>query len=254
MRVEQRAWSPVLGEEIAYRVHAVGPGPRHSAYLLHGRGGTASDWDRVVPRVEVLVAQGVLPPLLLVAVDAPWSGRAGWYVDSAFTGEPPGRPVAAGLLRDLVPLVEAEHGVLVDRSHRMVAGVSMGAAGAVRLLLAHPDVFGSGIALAVPAWHPQPPRDSSARRSGAFGVGAERFVGSRWTVLHGAGGGVVPARIALAVGSDDPLQDVTVALARRLGVAAPAVWPGGHDWDVWEPAFVSALRSLVGHRSQGAGT
>lgn len=251
--VARRAWSSALGEHISYRVHVVGDLPRHAAYLWHGRGGNAGDWDRVVPGVTALVEARLVPPLLLVAPEAPWSDGASWYVDSSFTGDPPGRPVETALVRDLVTAVEAAYDVVAARTHRLVAGTSMGAVGALRHLLAHPDVFAVCIALAPPAWHPAPPADSSARAFGAFGVGAERYVDERYCALEPATPGLLdpslPVRVRLAVGADDELHDVTVALhARLLAGGLPATLtalPGGHDWDVWEPAFVSALPQMM---------
>ena len=251
MTAETRsAWSEALGEHLDFRVHVIGPAPTHAVYAWHGRGGSARDWDAVVPAIAGLVAAGELPSLVLVAPEAPWSDGGSWYVDSQYAGSPRGRPVETALTRDLVAAVEAADGVRASPEHRVVAGVSMGGAGAFRHALARPDVFGAGVALSPPLWHPLPPPDSSARAYGAFGRGQERFVDAIYEaafghLLDGAAARPDRPRLALGVGRDDELAAVVAAAHDRCLAAgvdsALTRWPGGHDWSVWEPAFVQGL-------------
>ncbi len=108
------AWSEALGEDIRYRVYLPaghGRGRRcASAYLLHGRGDDLDAWPRVAPRLDELIHRRVVPPVVVVMPDAPWSDGGSWYVDSAFTGTPVGRPVETALTRDLVAHVDATYG------------------------------------------------------------------------------------------------------------------------------------------------
>ncbi len=92
MTAETRsAWSEALGEHVDFRVHVIGAAPTHAVYAWHGRGGSARDWDAVVPAVAGLVAEGELPSMVLVAPEAPWSDGGSWYVDSQYAGRPAGR-------------------------------------------------------------------------------------------------------------------------------------------------------------------
>jgi len=247
---DRSVWSEALGAHLEIRVHVLGPAPTCAVYAWHGRGASAREWDDVVPAVATLVASGELPSLVLVAPEAPWSDGGSWYVDSRYTGTPAGRPVETALTLDLVAAVEATHGVTASPEHRVVAGFSMGGAGAFRHALARPDVFGAGVALSPPLWHPLPPPGSSARAHGAFGRGTQLFVDEIYRarfgrLLDAADSRSQRPRLALGVGRDDELAGVVAAAHDRCLAAgvdsALTLWPGGHDWAVWEPAFVQGL-------------
>src|SRR3954452_6132274 len=126
-------------------------------------------WTKRSSRRDDLIGSGEIRPMIAIMPDAPWSSRASWYVDSAYTGTDPGRPVETAFFRDLVPQVDATYRTIADRNGRAVAGYSMGRAGAVAHLLEHPDGFGVAIVLSPAAYFPLPPADSSTRDFGAFG-------------------------------------------------------------------------------------
>ncbi len=122
-------------------------------------------------------------------------------------------------------------------------------------------------------YDPLPPADSSAREFGAFGRGAERFVDEVYASANAEGllaaydARDVPVRLFLAVGDDEwpnPLpEDARHDLdqetanvhnrAKRVeGVSSQLrVLDGGHDWDVWEPAFVEGLPYVLGVTDAG---
>lgn len=271
------AWSPALGEEIRYRVYlpagyARGRDRHASAYLLHGRGDDLDSWSEVKDTLDAMIHRRQVPPVVVVMPDAPWSDGGSWYVDSAFTGTPPGRPVETALTRDLVGHVDAAYGTRADRAHRVVGGYSMGGAGALRHLLAHPDLFSGGLVLSPAVYDPLPPADSSTREFGAFGIGPDRFVDDvyrrlGYQSLLASFDPALPVRLFLAVGDDEwpnPLPedrrhdlDLETALvhnaAKRVeGVASQLrVLDGGHDWDVWVPAFVEGLPYVLGAAEAG---
>lgn len=115
---------------------------------------------------------------------------------------------------------------------------------------------------------------SSARTSGAFGRGDDRFVEEVYAahtvegLLAGyARAGDLPVRLFLAVGEDEwrnPLPEdarhdldrVAAAVHDRARRAAGVssrlvVLPGGHGWDVWEPAFAAGLPDLLAALAPG---
>ena len=269
------AYSPALGEEIRYHVYlpAVPRGRRcASAYLLHGRGDDLDAWTRIGPTLDRMIARRVIPPVVVVMPDAPWSDGGSWYVDSEFTGAPLGRPVETALTRDLVQHVDSTYSTIADREHRVVGGYSMGGAGALRHLLAHPDLYSGGLVLSPAVYDPMPPADSSAREFGAFGRGDARFVDEVYAALGyqaalAAFDADLPVRLFLAVGDDEwpnPLPedarhdlDLETALVHNAAKRAPGVssqlrvLDGGHDWDVWEPAFVEGLPYVLGVSEAG---
>ncbi|PZF79216.1 alpha/beta hydrolase-fold protein [Jiangella anatolica] len=234
-------------------------------YLLHGRGDTLAAWQQVTADLDQLIADGTVPPLIAVMPDAPWSDRGSWYVDSEHTA---GEAVETALTQDLVGHIDATYRTVDDRDARAVGGYSMGGYGALRYALAHQDVFAAGLVLSPAVYVPLPPADSSAREFGGFGVGDTLFDDARYTELN------YPALLAstdpeldthlfIAVGDDewanpDPAEaqhDIDFESARLYnaarrvdGVTAELrILDGGHDWDVWRPAFRDGLTDLAGY-------
>lgn len=257
-----RAQSAVLGEPIELTVwlppgYDDEPSRRYpSLYLLHGRGDSRRDWAEHVGLLDELVGQGTVPPLVAVMPDAPWSGRASYYVDSRHTGPPPGRPVETAFTQDLVGHVDATYRTRATGDARAVGGYSMGGAGALRFALAHRALFRAALVLSPAVYLPEPPADSSARTSGAFGVGAVRFDDARYAELGypavlATADERLPLHLAVAAGDREPLASRQARLLCRALRDAPGVtvqWqrhPGGHDWDTWAPAFRHALPGVT---------
>lgn len=224
------------------------------AYLLHGRGDSADSWEPVLADLAGL-------PLIAVLAEAPWSSRAGYYVDSLHEH---GRPVETAITRDLLAWADAELPTRAQRAARIVAGYSMGGFGALRLGLAHPDLFGAAVALSPAVYAPEPPVGSSARDGGAFGRGPAAFDRERFTELNypaalDAFPRDLPFDLTLAVGDAEPghpgaaealsvARQVTAVVERIRSVTditvTHRVYPGGHDFSVWRPALSDALKRL----------
>jgi enterochelin esterase-like enzyme len=239
--------SPTLGEAIAYRAYVVGEGADLPwGLLLHGRTGASADWDEVLPSLEA----AALPPFLGIAVDAPWLERSSFYTDSAYRD---GQAVETALVRDLVPHVSREWPVAVERSARLVAGYSMGGAGALRLALRYPELFGGLVALSPATYFPLPPPDSNTRPFGAFGRGHVVFDEDAYRAWHHSSlpPSGLPLRAFVAAGTDESLRVeasvVASDLRSRPGVeVAHHTYPGGHTFEVWRPALVDGLRFVLG--------
>ena len=263
--------SATLGEAINYNVY-LPAGYAASAkrypvlYLLHGRGDSMSAWTRMKGELDELIGSGAIPPTIAIMPDAPWSSRASYYVDSAYTGADPGRPVETAFTRDLIAHVDATYRTVADRTGRGIAGYSMGGYGALRYSLAHPDLFGAAIVLSPAVYVPEPPSDSSTREFGAFGRGNKLFVEKIYKALNypalfpsfEATGLTLP--MFIAVGDDewknpdpkDAIHDLDfeahVLFNRASRVenlsAELRVVDGGHDWDVWGPTFVEGAKYI----------
>ncbi|CAN5143242.1 alpha/beta hydrolase-fold protein [soil metagenome] len=267
--------SPILDEPIHYTAYLP---PGYSAksrryptvYLLHGRGDTSAAWATMAPDLDELITSGVLPPLVALMPDAPWSNRASWYVDSLYTGgssdgRDSGRAVDSALTRDLVRHVDATFRTIEDRAARLVGGYSMGGSGALRFALAHQQTFCAALVLSPAIYVPAPPSDSSIRASGAFGMGTRLFSRARYDALN------YPAALAaldvdlatdlfISAGDNEhrhpgpeARHDVSAEIAALHAAASrtPAVTsqlvvvPGGHDWGVWRPAARQGLIYLM---------
>jgi enterochelin esterase-like enzyme len=263
--------SATLNEAITYNVYLpagyAGSTDRYPVlYLLHGRGDTKDAWTRMKGQLDELIASGEIQPTIAIMPDAPWSSRASYYVDSAYTGADPGRPVETAFTKDLIAHVDSAYRTVADRTGRGLAGYSMGGYGALRYSIAHPDLFGAAIVLSPAVYYPTSPRDSSTREFGAFGKGKTLFVDSIYQKLNypavfpsfEATG--LPLPMYIAVGDDefknpDP-KDYTHDLDFEAHVlfnqavrvdnltSELRVVDGGHDWDVWGPEFVEGAKYI----------
>lgn len=238
-------------------------------YLLHGRGDTMAAWQQVKGDLDEMILAGDVPPMIVVMPDAPWSQRGNWYTDSLYTGSAgAGSAVETALAVDLVEHIDTTYRTVDDRAARAAGGYSMGGAGALRFVLAHQETFSGGLILSPAAYQGAPPNDSSAREYGAYGVGDALYDQARYDELSyetalanfDASLGV---HLYLAVGDDewanpDPVDakhDLDMAThliytsARRVsGITAELrVIDGGHDWDVWQPAFRDGVKDLAGY-------
>lgn len=240
-------------------------------YLLHGRGDSLDAWTIVNGMLNEMIAAAELPPVIVVMPDAPYSNRGSYYVDSEYTApDQPGRLVESALINDLLPHVDATYRTIAHREARAVGGYSMGGYGALRYALAHPDQFMGALILSPAVYYPQPPADSSTHEFGAFGKGdllfdAEVYEQKNYPALLEQ----LPTRLAsgerlhffIAVGDDEwknprpedyqhDLDFEAHVLFNRAVRAAQItaelrVLDGGHDWDVWLPAFAEGARYLL---------
>ncbi|MBI5424524.1 MAG: esterase family protein [Opitutae bacterium] len=265
--------STALGHVVDYVAYLPtgydGASPRAypTLYLLHGRGDTMQAWRQVTPLLDAMIAEGKIPPLIAIMPDAPSSRRAGYYVDSQFTGAddlPPGEAVETALTRDLVTHIDQTFRTKADRSERVVAGYSMGGYGAARFAFAHPETFATAIVLSPALYEPLPPTDSSVRAFGAFGRGPLRFdetiyrrLAEPWCARNASH----PAlRIFIAVGDDEPVRDAAgeslttdaVRLHQRCRqqpnvTTQLRIVDGGHEWTVWRAGLAAGLLWSLGH-------
>lgn len=114
-------------------------------YLLHGIGGTETEWlDNGNPHIilDNLYAEGKLEPMIVVMPN----GRA--MKDDRATGNifAPDKVEAFAtfekdLLNDLIPFIEETYPVFTDRKNRALAGLSMGGGQSLNFGLGNLDVF-----------------------------------------------------------------------------------------------------------------
>ena len=273
--------SATLGEAITYNVYLpagyAGSTDRYPVlYLLHGRGDTKSAWTQMKGALDELIASGEIQPTIAIMPDAPWSSRASYYVDSAYTGADPGRPVETAFTQDLIAHVDSAYRTVANRTGRGVAGYSMGGYGALRYSLAHPDLFGAAIVLSPAVYVPTSPSDSSTREFGAFGLGKSLFVDSIYRKLNypavfpsfEATG--LPLPMYIAVGDDEYKNPDPKDASHDLDFEAHVLFnqavrvenlttelrvvDGGHDWDVWGPEFVEGAKYIFQFLNQAPAT
>jgi enterochelin esterase-like enzyme len=267
--------SETLGRAYQYNIY-LPPGYDASSeiypviYLLHGRGDSMAGWLNAKPDLDAMIADGSIPPMIAVMPDMPASDRAGYYVDSQYTGSaaPAAEAIETAFFNDLIPHIDSTYRTSPGREARLVGGYSMGGYGALRYALAHPEMFLGALVLSPAVYIPFPPVDSSTREFGAFGLGDSLFDDDTYTALN------YPALLPqfrqsalglsmfIAVGDDewknerpeDALHDLDMEahmvfnqVARVPSIRSEfRVYDGGHDWDVWRRGFVEGLQFLSG--------
>jgi enterochelin esterase-like enzyme len=116
-------------------------------YLLHGSGDDETGWNMKGSAniiMDNLLADGKAKPMIVVMpygfVNAPGTPKPGR------DATPEQRQKAADqfaddLLKDVIPYVESHYAVTADRTHRALAGLSMGGGQTLRIGLPHLEMF-----------------------------------------------------------------------------------------------------------------
>ena len=218
-----------------------------------------SAWTQVKGKLDAMIADGRIPPTIAIMPDAPWSSRASYYVDSAYRGADPGRNVETAFTTDLIQNVDSTYRTIPSRDGRVIGGYSMGGYGAMRYSIAHADLFAASIVLSPAVYFPTPPSDSSTREFGAFGQGQSLFSVANYLKLNYPAelprfsAKDLPSHMFIAVGDDEYQNPNPADYTHDLDFEAHILYKwaehtshlsselrvlnGGHDWDVWAPAF-----------------
>jgi S-formylglutathione hydrolase FrmB len=206
-------------------------------YLLHGGGQDHTafarrDWFRALSAREMIIV-------------TPGAGES-WYVNSA--ADPKAR-FEDFVFKDLVAYVDGKYRTVASHEGRAIAGISMGAWGAMLLGLKHPQVFGAIGAFSAPYGisRQDPKMDMTSRTQQRFGAPdtperRERDPGSLVATLQPD---QVPM-IYLACGNQDLFVADNRAFVQKLTAAKiayeyPELSPGGHSWEVWDGQIVTFI-------------
>jgi S-formylglutathione hydrolase FrmB len=248
-------------------------------WLLHGSTSSAEEMRPVLHAAAEAMVDGTVPPMIIGAPDAPDGYRSSWWVDSIYTppGDKahvvgaytasPGRPLERALLGDVLHAVEGRYGPPTGPDARVIGGISMGGAAALRWVLVRPDLFGAAVLLSPAVYEPYPSQRSSARMTGAFGTGSALFDPPRFRelmsypdLLAARPSGAVPTRVVVLAGDEEPPQwnetgrcDLDLEAVRLHATlkqradfrSSLRIVGGGHDWPVWERGIVDVLRLLA---------
>lgn len=275
--IEKNKFSPTLNRELSYILYlppgfdAVANAPHAVLYLLHGRGDCMAAWKTIKSDLDQLILANKIPPIIAIMPDLTGSLRAGYYINSQFTGSeeqklPPGEEIETALIHDLLNHIDTAYSVYPDRSARIIAGYSMGGYGALRLALAYPHLFGAAIVLSPAVYNPLPPRNSSTREFGAFGLGENVFDELIYTnlnyptlipIFESTG---LPLFMFIAVGDDETALNDPEEARHDLDYEAHTLYnkirrvkritsefrvvDGGHNWETWRPTFIEAIQSV----------
>jgi len=253
--------SPILGRPIPYAVYTPFPSPAEGerwpvVYFLHGTSGQDGDWftwGNLAPILDRAIAEGRIPPLVVVA---PGLGDS-WYVDSPDPGGF-GR-IDTALATDLVAAIDASLPTAACRAGRAIGGNSMGGWGAVLQVLNHPDTYAAALSFSG-ALHQPLSRDD--RRlpwvadlfANVFGTPFDmaRFNGANpFNRINRLKTAAEQPAFYLTIGDGDfpDLIEASVLFHTRLrAIGADStlrIGPGRHYWDTWQQAIVPALEWLA---------
>jgi putative tributyrin esterase len=218
-------------------------------YLLHGGGQdhtafAARGWFRALSSRDMIVV-------------TPSVGDS-WYVNSVADAN---AKYEDFVVKDLIEYVDGRYRTVASRDGRAIAGVSMGAWGAMMLGLKHHQLFGAVGALSAPFGisRQDPKMDMTSRTQQRFGASetSERRERDPGTLASTIPVESVPL-LYLACGN----QDIFVAdnrrfverlTARKIPYEYRELSPFGHSWDVWDGQLVAFVDVMSKRWSQGLG-
>ena len=225
-------------------------------YLLHGNGGNLYSWvndGHIQQTADALIAHGDIPPCVIVMPDAGTT----WFVDRK-------EKMESAVIGDLIPDVENNWKVLSSRPGRLVAGLSMGGYGAMRLSLKYPEMFAAAALLSPAIYNPEPPETSSARRVGVFGspdYDAAVWKSYNYPALWDAYlAKKLPVPMYINSGDDDDFYIEAEAmqfyslLRRNKQPAELRIVNGAHVWAVWESTIGDAMKYIFRFAARPAAT
>lgn len=212
-------------------------GPYPVWYLLHGILDDDSMWARYTSLERYVYGM----PLIVVMPD----GSRGGYTD-ARRGN---RNYESHIMKDVIGFVDRMFPTIPERRGRAIGGLSMGARGAMKLALKYPDRFCSVVTHSVGYQVTRPADDAPPERKDSFallyGDDETAAADDPHRLAEQIDRKLLPA-IRFDCGTEDGLLEGSRAFHRhldKLGIRHEyAEFPGGHDWDYWDPRIREALK------------
>lgn len=209
-------------------------------YLLHGVLEDARAWStagRANVILDNMLAAGTAEPMIVAMPlgyglpDA--SSRAGEMLSPATNQHVVMEEFAAGLLDEVLPVVESEYRTRPDPASRAIAGLSMGGTQALYIGLNHPETFGI-----------------VASFGAALVLSGGRY--PQWFPRIRAADPNMPQFLSISVGTEDFLlganRHFVDWLKSRGSIAQLCEVPGGHTWQVWRRELIRLAPSLFRDR------
>jgi enterochelin esterase-like enzyme len=230
-------YSRALGREADYLVFLpAGYSPSRRLpvfYGLHGMPGRPLAFTvnaDIEPRLELLIAQGRVPPMILVFPDGRIDGRID--SDSEWANTPSGQ--YESYVVDVVHDVDHRFATLPDRQDRVIAGLSAGAYGAANVGLHQVALFG-----AIQVWSGY----FTETHNGVFARATPATMAYNSPIDYvrtmRRALGRYPLRAFIYSGTHDGDRGQTPPMAAALRAegadAQYAIYSGGHSWDLWSP-------------------
>jgi S-formylglutathione hydrolase FrmB len=244
-QVDSRFHSAALDREMPYRVLLpAGYGATQRRYpvlyLLHGLDGHYTDWTLRTS----LAAHAARTDIIIVMPE----GANSWYVNWHDGDDERWEDY---LSRDLIEEVDARFATEARRESRVIAGLSMGGYGAIRMALKHPRLFKAAASLSGAfnvtrletfGWT-DGLRAEFARAFGPRGS-ARRNADDVFALAEAASPEALPY-IYFACGTGDsflaPNRELAAILTRRGIAHTYRESDGGHTWTFWDSQIAAVL-------------
>ena len=211
-------------------------------YLLHGGGGTFSDWLKQTP--DKMLVHKLADQYNLIIV-MPEGERLGGYLDSPLQKD---NQFETYIANEVVDKIDKTYRTIRDRKGRVITGLSMGGHGALYLATRHPDLYCaagsmSGALDLNPAnWHITPEfakqiEPGFTRILGPVGATPDLYAANSVVNMTDKMK-TNDVKLIIDCGVDDFLIEPNRELHRRLVYnKTPHDYterPGAHTWDYWQ--------------------
>jgi S-formylglutathione hydrolase FrmB len=213
-------------------------------YLLHGLFGHFDNWTEKT----ALARHAGQYKFVIVTPE----GGDGWYTDSATVTND---RYESYIVKELIPDIDKRYRSIADRSHRFIAGLSMGGYGSIKFGLKYPEMF-SLVGSFSGALSPMEAESMSGIRPSVVSVfgqdnNSTQSENDIFTLLPKA----VEDRSAIpyiyfSCGTEDPFLKInrdfdTLLLAKKVPHEFRET-PGGHNWTFWDEQVAEFLRLANG--------
>lgn len=220
-------------------------------YLLHGLYDNNKGWlegGNLQHIADDVMDSNKACEMIIVVPDA------GTVKDGYFNTE--GWPYETFFFDEFIPYIEKTYRIFGDKSHRAIAGYSMGGGGATAYALEHPDMFSSVYVMSALMTLPKrdrtalPSQDSTSVKDPQMVEFGKSVLANDCIVFISFSDDATlekyrTIRWFIDCGDDDFLLDVNFSFYQEMKKAkVPCelrVRDGNHNWDYWKPALYMAL-------------
>lgn len=148
--VEESVDSEILGEEVSFKIYLPPCYDYFSEtqfsvlYMLHGQTSLDDQWVRIglLWKMDELLGKNLVKPFLIVLPNEENSNT------DAFRSE-----YGDAIVADVIPFVEENYSVCLERNCRAIGGLSRGGNWAIHLGFEHPELFGAVGAHSAPLFY-----------------------------------------------------------------------------------------------------
>lgn len=217
-------------------------GPFSVLYLLHGLSDDHTAWTR---RTSLERYFSGLPLIIVMP-----NGERGWYTDAAGI---PHSNFESFIVKDVVDFIDNTFPTVRKRDGRMIAGLSMGGYGAVKLALKYPNLYCGAIGFSGAYRRGDNTDFSEDWAKENLLIFGDNYAGSSndvFALAEEADRSMLPA-IRLDCGTEDFLIEHNRrlhALLVSLEIDHEYVeFPGSHEWGYWDRGILDSIPFIKRH-------